>query len=64
MNQQKEMLIRVLDHKLLSVVRPNHWMSQSDAMVTFEIVGNVKARLHSIRESKSNLTNWLQNMQH
>ncbi len=64
MNQQKEMLIRVLDHKLLFVVRPNHWMSQSDAMATFEIVGNVKARLHSIWESKSNLTNWLQNMQH
>lgn len=56
-SQQKEMLIRVLDHKLLSTVRPNHWMNQSDAMATSKIMGNVKAGLHSIHESKRNLTN-------
>jgi hypothetical protein len=52
-NQQKEMRTRVLDHKLLSTVRPNHWMNQKDVVAISKIMGNVKVGLHSIHESKS-----------
>jgi hypothetical protein len=52
-SQQKEMLTWVLDHKLLSAVKPNHWMNQKDVVATSKIVGNVKVGLHFIQESKS-----------
>lgn len=51
-NQQNKNVNLGVGHKLLSVVRPNHW-SQKDVMATFEFVGNVKVELHSLQESKN-----------
>jgi hypothetical protein len=53
-NQQKAMLARVLDHKLLSAIRLDHWLSFKDVATTTKIVENVKSRLQTIREGKSN----------
>ncbi len=63
MNQQKEMLTRVLDHKLLSTVRLNHWMNQKDVVAISKIMGNVKVGCTLYMKVKAK-TNWLQNMQH
>jgi hypothetical protein len=54
LNQQKKNVNLGVGHKLLSIVRPNHW-GQKDVIATFEIVGNVKVELHSLQESKTKI---------
>jgi hypothetical protein len=52
-NQHKEMLGMVLDHKLLSIIKPDHLLSLKDANATFEIVLNVNASLQFVKEAKN-----------
>jgi len=37
----------------MSKVRFDHWLSQKDATITFEIVEDVKVELQSVKEVKS-----------
>jgi hypothetical protein len=44
-NQQKVMLVWVLDHNLMFTMKPDHWLNLKDVATITKIVENVKVRL-------------------
>ncbi len=52
-NQHKEMLGMVLDHKLLLIIKLNHMLSLKDAKASNINALNVKAWVQYVREAKS-----------